>query len=628
MQRLKSGAAGSRSVDNAARGAAVIFLSIVIPVMDGRAGTMDADGAGASLGSGYVLLDEIGAGAMGTVWRARHRETGETVAVKLLREGLGDDQDLVLRFVQERNVMRALRHPNIVAIRDFVVEGRRLALVMDLVEGRNLRTLLQRRGTLPPAEAAALLGQVADGVGAAHAEGVVHRDIKPGNILVEENTGRVRLTDFGVARILHGPGLTQTTSIIGTPTYLAPEVAEGGTPTTAVDVYAIGLILYELLAGRPPFVADHPMVVLRRHATAVPRRLPGMPDALWRVVSACVAKDPARRPGAAEVAAALRAAAPSLTGLPALPAIAWSDPPSATSETVPPAEPGLADPTADPTADPATGPAAAPGTPPSGEATGASKRGRRSRRRPVVVVTSATALALTASVLAVLSPWRSGASDGAGVTTAPKAAAPHATPASTPSVRRKTKPTPSPAAEPSHRPTREGAPRTPRAAVSTTPARPRPSTSAAQQAATSPRPRRPEARATGDGGADEATRARQSPEWRCRSWISVGASTGTEMSPCFAMVGDVFYLMGRIRGDRSVRSDIHIQLYDSTANVNVSQPFICSGVSPSSDGATVTCGPFTATAPRTGGEHNVRQRWRKTGAPAFGGGAESPGVTW
>ncbi|MBE3011184.1 protein kinase [Microbispora sp. NEAU-D428] len=96
-----------------------------------------------------------------------------------------------------------------------------------------------------------------------------------------------------MARILHGPGLTQTTSVIGTPTYLAPEVAEGGTPTTAVDVYAIGLILYELLAGRPPFVADHPMVVLRRHATAVPRRLPGMPDALWQIIWACVAKDPA-----------------------------------------------------------------------------------------------------------------------------------------------------------------------------------------------------------------------------------------------------------------------------------------------------------------------------------------------
>ncbi|WP_328854494.1 protein kinase [Microbispora hainanensis] len=613
---------------------------------------MSADGAGASLGSGYVLLDEIGAGAMGSVWRARHRDTGETVAVKLLREGLGDDQDLVLRFVQERNVMRSLRHPNIVAIRDFVVEGRRLALVMDLVEGWNLRTLLQRRGTLPPAEAAGLLAQVADGVGAAHAEGVVHRDIKPGNILVEESTGRVRLTDFGVARILHGPGLTQTTSIIGTPTYLAPEVAEGGTPTTAVDVYAIGLILYELLAGRPPYVADHPMVVLRRHATAVPRRLPGMPDALWQIVWACVAKDPAGRPDVAQVAAALRDAVPSLAGLPALPPIAWSDPPSATSETVPSAAPGTpAAPTGpvgpDIPASPAT-PAqpAGPYTPatpvgpvdaagPSGAATGeetmASTRGRGSRRRLVSVVTGATALALTASVLAVLSPWRSGASDGAAGTTARRPAATPATPVSTPA-----------SAEPSHRRTREAARRSPGhdpgAAASTPPARPRPAQSPTQrpatrpsptrQAAASPRPRRSEAVATEERGADEAKRARQTPEWQCRSWISVGDAMGTEMSPCFAMVGDVFYLMGRIRGAASVRSDIHIQLYDSTAEQNVSQPFICSGVSPAGDGATVSCGPFTATAPHTGGYHDVRQRWRKTGTSAFGGGAESPGVVW
>ncbi|MEU6413130.1 protein kinase [Microbispora sp. NPDC046933] len=590
---------------------------------------MGADGAGMSLGSGYVLLEEIGAGAMGSVWRARHRDTGETVAVKLLHEGLGDDQDLVLRFVQERNVMRRLRHPNIVTVRDFVVEGRRLALVMDLIEGRNLRTLLQPRGTLPPAEVAMLLGQVADAVGAAHAEGVVHRDIKPGNILVEDNTGRVRLTDFGVARILHGPGLTQTTSIIGTPTYLAPEVAEGGTPTTAVDVYAIGLILYELLAGRPPFVGDHPMLVLRRHATAVPRRLPGMPDALWPVISACVAKDPAARPGAAEVAAALRAAAPSLTGLPALPPVAWSDPPSATSEPFPAAgEPAAGPP------DPAIPQETTPPAP-------------ASRRRPIVVATTATAVALGAAVLVVVSPWGPGGGTGEGggaaalEATAPAQVSPGPDPASTPSTpstpsaRKEASPTPSSAAEPGHRPTGEAARHTPRAAVSTAPARPRPAKSATQQAATlrptprpTPRPRRSEAEASGEGSAQETTRSQRSPEWRCRAWISVGAGTGTEMSPCFAMVDDVFYLMGRIRGDGSVRSDIHIQLYDSTANVNVSQPFICSGVSPSRDGAIVTCGPFTATAPRTGGEHNVRQRWRRTGTTAFGGGAESPGVTW
>lgn len=183
---------------------------------------MAVGGSEASLGSRYVLLNEIGAGAMGTVWRARRRDTSEIVAVKLLRDGLAGDQDLVLRFVQERNVMRSLRHPNIATVRDFVIEGERLALVMDFVDGGDLRALLQRRGTLPPADAARLMAQVADALAAAHAMGVVHRDIKPGNVLIEENTGQVRLTDFGVARIVHGPGLTHTTSIIGTPAYLSP----------------------------------------------------------------------------------------------------------------------------------------------------------------------------------------------------------------------------------------------------------------------------------------------------------------------------------------------------------------------------------------------------------------------
>ncbi|WP_433540505.1 protein kinase domain-containing protein [Streptosporangium sandarakinum] len=296
---------------------------------------MAADGSGASLGSRYVLLDEIGAGGMGSVWRARHRDTGEIVAVKLLRDGLAGDEDLVLRFVQERNVMRSLRHPNIVTLRDFVIEGERLALVMDLVEGGDLRALLRRRGTLPPAEAAGLMAQVAEALAAAHALGIVHRDVKPGNVLLDGATGRTRLTDFGVARIVHGPGLTQTTSIIGTPSYLSPEVADGGAATPAVDVYAAGLILYELLAGRPPFVGEHPMALLRLHATAAPRRLPGMPDPLWRIISDCAAKDPAGRPHAGEVAAALRGAAPSLAGLPALPPVAREDAPAVTSEPLP-----------------------------------------------------------------------------------------------------------------------------------------------------------------------------------------------------------------------------------------------------------------------------------------------------
>ncbi|WP_156326128.1 serine/threonine-protein kinase, partial [Nonomuraea sp. SBT364] len=290
---------------------------------------MAADGA---LGSRYILVEQIGAGGMGTVWRARHRDTGEIVAAKLLREGLASDRDLVLRFVQERNVMLNLRHPNIATVRDFVVEGDRLALVMDFVEGGDLRTLVHERGTLSPAEAARMVAQVAGALAAAHTMGVVHRDVKPGNILIDGGTGQPKLTDFGVARIVHGPGITQTASIIGTPTYLAPEVADGTGPTPAVDVYAAGLILYELLAGRPPFVGEHPMALLRQHATAAPRRLPGMPDVLWALIAACTAKDPAARPTAGELAEALARAVPSVTGLPALPPVGMEHPPLVTSE--------------------------------------------------------------------------------------------------------------------------------------------------------------------------------------------------------------------------------------------------------------------------------------------------------
>ncbi|WP_248960032.1 serine/threonine-protein kinase [Sphaerisporangium perillae] len=598
-------------------------------------------------------MDEIGAGAMGTVWRARNRDTGETVAVKLLREGLTGDPDLVMRFVQERNVMRSLRHPNIVAVRDFVIEGERLALVMDLVEGGDLRTLLQRHGTLPPAEAARLMAQIADALAAAHALGVVHRDIKPGNVLIDGATGRLRLTDFGVARIVHGPGLTQTTSIIGTPAYLSPEVADGSVPTPAVDVYAVGLILYELLAGRPPFVGDHPMVLLRQHATAMPRRLPGMPDVLWSVISACAAKDPAARPHAGEVAAVLREAASSLAALPALPRVAREDPPSVTAEPFPsagsamdssstglvarqggssgtgghlPAGEAAMTGGASPTPDTSPAPEAFR----TGEGSSGSTRRRGSRRRLVVIAGTTMVVALSAAAVAIVAPWRASTAGAAGnpaaastgPTDGPVGGAGTVTP--TPPSAKKASPTPSPETRPARN-------RTPAAAVSEPPKRsssPKPPARRTQ----TPRPKQSVTVTADPEGDDDRTtdppRQDSAPNWRCRSWISVGTGTDTEMSPCTAMVGDVFYLLGRVRGAASVRSDIHVQLYNTDAEDNVSQPFICSGVSPPNDGAIVTCGPFTATAPHAGAKHDVRQRWRKTGTATYGGGVESPWILW
>ncbi|GAA2389948.1 serine/threonine-protein kinase [Nonomuraea africana] len=584
---------------------------------------MAVGGSEASLGSRYVLLNEIGAGAMGTVWRARRRDTSEIVAVKLLRDGLAGDQDLVLRFVQERNVMRSLRHPNIATVRDFVIEGERLALVMDFVDGGDLRALLQRRGTLPPADAARLMAQVADALAAAHAMGVVHRDIKPGNVLIEENTGQVRLTDFGVARIVHGPGLTHTTSIIGTPAYLSPEVADGSAATPAVDVYALGLILYELLAGRPPFVGDHPMALLRQHATAMPRRLPGMPETLWPIITACAEKVPAQRPSAGQVATALREAAPSLAGLPPLPRVTRGDAPSVTSEPLP----AMDGPAPEPIR---TAPTGEGTVAPTGEGTVASVRRGRSGQRLAVIATTAVALVASAAAVAVVAPWR-----------APDAgAAPSLAVASAESIQRQTGATTpaadttspraaksTPATSPKARPPKI---RTPKAAVSEPSGRP----STAEPSPERPRTPRPQRSTpaptdlTDEGQPPEPERQDSEPNWRCRSWISTGAGTGTEMSPCIAVVGDEFRLMGRIRGSVSVSSDIHVQLYNTDAETNVSQPFICSGVSPSSEGEVVTCGPFTATAPRTGAKLDVRQRWRRTGTSAYGGGAESQFVIW
>ncbi|MGW4411144.1 serine/threonine-protein kinase [Nonomuraea sp. NPDC004702] len=692
---------------------------------------MDEGGAEAFLGSRYVLLDEIGAGAMGTVWRARHRETGEIVAVKLLRSNLAGDQDLVLRFVQERNVLRTLRHPHIVTMRDFVIEGERLALVMDLVEGGDLRGLLQQHGTLPPAMAAELMAQVAEALAAAHATGVVHRDVKPGNVLIDGPTGQARLTDFGVARIVLGPGLTQTTSIIGTPTYLSPEVADGGTPTPAVDVYAAGLILYELLAGRPPFVGEHPMALLRQHAMAMPRRLPGMPDVLWSVIAACTAKDPATRPAAGQVAVALREAAPVVAGLAALPRVGRADAPSATSEPIPgppsgplpgsvPAPlpgsvpgsppgppsgsvpgplpgppPGLlsgsvpgsppgsssaaaAGPSGEPVRGPgpraasgdvagggvASGVGGGDGTVPSagrgaaqssmvasaGRAaaaqagTAAARPPGRSRRRLVVIASTTTAVALTAAAVAVMAPWRTpgaGAVNDASGLSASRSADVAGPPTPVESGTAKESPVPSEADEETSgiadEPLKSSAKKTPKEPVRTpgtavpkrTPGATTDPTGTADPRRTSAG-RKTEAPHTVDPGSDgDGAPPRDSqPDWKCRSWITAGDRSGVEMSPCMAMVGDVFYLMGRIRGASSVRSDVHVQLYNTDADRNVSQPFTCSGVSPRNDGEVATCGPFTTTAPAIQAKHDVRQRWRRTGTAAFGGGAESPWMLW
>lgn len=276
-----------------------------------------------NIGSRYTAHQILGRGSAGTVWLGEGPEG--PVAIKLLREDLASDQELVGRFVQERTALLGLDHPGVVAVRDLVVDGNDLALVMDLVRGTDLRTRLDRERRLAPEAAVAIIADVADGLAAAHKAGVVHRDVKPENILLDMEgplgpggAHPALLTDFGVAKLIDTPRRTKSTKIIGTPDYLAPEIVEGLPPRAAVDIYALATVLYELLAGFTPFGGGHPGAVLRRHVTETVVPLPGIPEELWQLLVQCLAKAPASRLRASELAARLRDLLPLLAGIPPL----------------------------------------------------------------------------------------------------------------------------------------------------------------------------------------------------------------------------------------------------------------------------------------------------------------------
>ncbi|MEW2496001.1 serine/threonine-protein kinase [Streptomyces nodosus] len=294
------------------------------------------------IGSRYTANQVLGRGSAGTVWLGEGPDG--PVAVKLLREDLASDQELVGRFVRERTALLGLEHPHVVSVRDLVVDGNDLALVMDLVRGTDLRTRLDREHRLSPEAAVAIVADVAEGLAAAHAAGVVHRDVKPENVLLDMEgplgpggAHPALLTDFGVAKLIDSPRRTRATKIIGTPDYLAPEVVEGLPPSAAVDIYALMTVLYELLAGFTPFGGGHPGAVLRRHVTETVVPLPGIPDELWRLMVQCLAKAPASRLRASELAARLREQLPLLAGIPPLDV---DEPDAETEQEAPEAVPG------------------------------------------------------------------------------------------------------------------------------------------------------------------------------------------------------------------------------------------------------------------------------------------------
>ncbi|MFG1921211.1 protein kinase [Cryptosporangium sp. NPDC048952] len=263
------------------------------------------------LGSRYELVEKIAVGATGSVWRARVLATGELVAAKQIRAELATDADVVDRFLRERRVLTSIQHPAVVRIRDLVVEGEQISLVMDLVDGADLRHTLAVAGALAPTSAVLMAATIADALAAAHAAGVVHADVKPANVLVPADGGSIRLADFGVARLVHGPAPLS----YGTPEYIAPEVVQGHASIPASDVYGLGIVLYELLTGTTPYRGGSSAEVMKRHVSSAPIWTDAVPEALRPVLTSCLYRDPARRPAAETLASELRGVAPELAGV-------------------------------------------------------------------------------------------------------------------------------------------------------------------------------------------------------------------------------------------------------------------------------------------------------------------------
>lgn len=253
------------------------------------------------LGERYQLQNPIGRGGMATIYRGLDRRMDRTVAVKVLREAYSTDPKFVTRFQREARAASALQHPNIVQVYDYGQTDGNYFIVMELIEGTDLRRYLRSRGVLDIDRAVIIAHDIALGLGAAHRRGIVHRDVKPQNVLVGRD-GSIKLTDFGIASVykdINAERLTTTGMTLGTVQYYAPEQAQGEIVTPAADVYALGIVMYEMLTGRPPFDGETPVAVAMQHIQdrpTPPRHLnPQIPPALEEIIMRCLEKAPDRR---------------------------------------------------------------------------------------------------------------------------------------------------------------------------------------------------------------------------------------------------------------------------------------------------------------------------------------------
>jgi tetratricopeptide (TPR) repeat protein/predicted Ser/Thr protein kinase len=275
-----------------------------VPVADGivTAGAPKPLGVGTVLGERYEIVRLLGQGGMGAVYHARDRELEREVALKVIRSDMAANPEILRRFKQELILARQITHKNVIRIFDLGQADGIKFITMEYIAGEDLQGLLRRKKKLEPAEAATIMAQVCRALEAAHAEGVIHRDLKPQNIMLDKS-GRVYVMDFGIARSLVTKGMTQTGALIGTPDYMSPEQAKGQTLDVRSDLFTVGIIFYELLSGQTPYESDTTMGKLWKR-TSEPARPIGeldntIPQPLAEIVTRCLEIDPNKRFGSA-----------------------------------------------------------------------------------------------------------------------------------------------------------------------------------------------------------------------------------------------------------------------------------------------------------------------------------------